>query len=147
QDSIQCRLRCRVKLRELDCRSAKGYARIKRATCTDILIDKVKLGSRVIDPADTGETFRHIGVANTFRWLVRAPWTYLRESYFTIEHESFGFDRNIRILNTFQDALDPYARLLPPANARPSPAFAAVIRYLEWTYEGMWFHWLTGLSL
>jgi hypothetical protein len=146
QDSIQGALRCRVRLYDVDCSSRRGRAMIRKATCTDLINDRVPLGRPVVHPYYPLQTFQHIGALNTLKWLALAPLGYLRETYY-LDHESFGFDRHIRVLNVKQRELAPYAALLPPAGQMPSRAFAPLVRYLKWTYAATGHHWLCGASL
>jgi hypothetical protein len=147
QRSIQCQLRCAAKLYEVDCSSERGRALIETVTCTELNMDLVSLGPPVIDPLQWPRTFAHVGTAGVLEWLVRAPLSYLQEDVFSgLEHEHYG--RKIRSLSVHRAELEPYARLLPQAGAKPSPAFDKVVTYLLARYrEDLAFHWLTLFSL
>jgi hypothetical protein len=148
QKSLQCRLRCSVKLYAVDCSTRAGQTLIEHASCTDLIAEQVDLGKPVIEPVRLGQTFAHVGAVGTLKWLALAPLTYLRESYYSFDIESYGFDRRIRILSRHPDALAPYARSLPPFGARPAPAFERIVAWLSWLYyELRAFHVLAGLML
>jgi hypothetical protein len=150
QKSLQCRLRCSAKLHERDCSSEAGRAVMKSATCTAMLAETADLGRPVVDPKDKRATFERIGLVGALQWLAIAPLGYAAfEPFpFGLEHESFGFDRQIRILHVHERALAAYGALLPKVGAKPAPPFLAVVEYLRETYyESRWFQGLAQVTL
>jgi hypothetical protein len=148
QESLQCRLRCSVKLYAVDCSTRAGQRLIEQVPCAELISGQVDLGAPVVEPLHLGRTFAYVGPVGSLKWLALAPLTYLRESYYSFDIESYGFDPKIRILSRHADALAPYARSLPPLGARPAPAFERVVAYLSWLYyELRAFHVLAGLML
>lgn len=148
QKSVECRLRCAARLYTTDCSTTSGRRLIERASCADLIANQIRLGKPLVDPYRIRATLALLGPLKIAEWLILAPATYLRESYFTLDVEDFGFDRHVRILSRQHAALEPYARALPPVGTAPAPAFRKLLAYLGWLYfKERAFHVLAGLSL
>jgi hypothetical protein len=80
--SIQCALRCDVKLFQIDCSTPNGKKLMESFRCGELIFGLKNLGSPTYDPyASPIKVFNRIGLRNSMYWLMKAPFTYLTDTH------------------------------------------------------------------
>ncbi len=142
--SIQCRLKCDVRLYEVGCRTQANRDVVMRATCTDLVHGLVSLGEPVQLGRSWPEILHETGWANVVRWLFLAPATYLRERMPTLAIETYAYDGNVRWLSEHHPTtIQHYERVFPTTDRGPSGAFRFVVDYLKTLYFSWSLHWVS----
>ncbi len=142
--SIQCALRCGVKLYSVDCSTTQGKALIEGSRCSEFLFGLKSLGTPLVPlNGKITDLFRTIGWKATLHWILAAPLSYLTDIHdLEMGLFQFGADSASQAYPEVGEYYGPYFQSKWGGN--PKGGFLRMVRYLDKLFKKFRaFHWLT----
>lgn len=141
--SMQCTLRCDVKMFETDCKTESGKAKIEGALCRDVVFGLVPLGKFIADPTQPLSVFKQAGSWNTVKWIFMAPLTYLKDIH-DLEIGMFSFGADLAAATAYPKVINYYAKYFKIDEKKEfSPSFLVLKNIFHKLFFDRVFHILT----
>jgi len=147
--SMQCALRCDVTLFTTNCDSPEGKKTVLESKCSELIFGLRPFGPIVFNMSDSPtQIFKHVGVGNTLKWIIYAPFTYLSDIH-ALEMGLFQFGDDQLGVKHYPEATKYYSEyLVGNKKLEASPAFIFLVQKLDKYFtKNRIYHMLTGISV
>lgn len=147
--SLQCALRCDIKLFESDCSTEEGKKFFEEFKCRDLIFGLKRFGSKVLgEGAPLSKIFEYVGLFKTLQWVFYAPFTYLQDTH-DLEMGLFQYGDDLPAKGIYSDSIQFFADyLISPVKREPNPVFIKIVEVLNRLFqEKRFFHFATAFCV